>query len=165
MLKTLAFACIFWGVSYIAVAEVSPVQQWINKAHQLQLADSLQWMSLVHYRPNTIRSGYTSFASGREFFLAENGRVDPQAELDATLNAIALPVTSDPDKHAQCRFVARFHWLKQVLAIPDDQLPAVKCTAFEQWYHNINPARVTLVFPSAYIDNPSFRRKLNPAQH
>lgn len=155
MLKTLTYACICWSVSHLAFAEVSPVQQWINKAHQLQLADSLQWMSLVHYRPNTIRSGYTSFASGREFFLAENGRVDPQAELDATLNAIALPVTSDPDTHAQCRFVARFHWLQQVLAIPDEQLPAVRCAAFEQWYHNINPARVTLVFPSAYIDNPS----------
>ena len=155
MIRSLALVCIFWSVSGVVSAGGSPVQDWIARAHRQHLATSSQWLQLVHYRPNTLRSGYTSFASGRSFFLADNGRGNPQAELDATLRAIALPVTDQPDMHAQCRFIARFHWLKKVLAIPDNQLPRVSCKAFQAWYHNIDPARVTLVFPSAYINNPS----------
>jgi hypothetical protein len=145
------------GVTNFVSAATSPVQDWIARANQQHLATSAQWLSLVHYRPNLIRSGYTSFASGRSFFLAKNGRVDPQSELEATLQAIALPISGSPDAHAhaQCRFIARYHWLRQALAIPDDQLPHVVCKAYQEWYHNINPARVTLVFPAAYINNPS----------
>jgi hypothetical protein len=155
MLRGLALTCILWCVSGFANASATPVQDWIAQAHLQHLATSSQWLKLVHYRPNILLPGYTSFATGSGFFLAANGRVDPQAELDATLRAIALPATSEPDAHAQCRFIARFHWLKQALAIPDSQLPHVTCKAFDDWYHNINPARVTLVFPSAYINNPS----------
>ena len=125
MIRSLALVCIFWSVSGVVSAGGSPVQDWIARAHRQHLATSSQWLQLVHYRPNTLRSGYTSFASGRSFFLADNGRGNPQAELDATLRAIALPVTDQPDMHAQCRFIARFHWLKKVLAIPDNQLPHV----------------------------------------
>jgi len=155
MLRCLALACLLWGIAGSVNASVTSVQSWIEQAHQLHLASTSQWLELVHYRPNILSAGYTSFASGKTFFLAENGRKDPQAELDATLRAIAQPVTEQADSHAQCRFIARYHWLKQKLAIPDEQLPQVHCKAFEEWYHNINPARVTLVFPSAYINNPS----------
>jgi len=156
MLCRLVLACLLCCVLLNGYAAITPVNTWIEQAHRQQLANSPEWLSLLHYRPNTIRSGYTSFASGHDFFLAADGRTNPRHELDATLAAIARPpVQGRQDSHAQCRFIARFHWLKQKLAIPDAQLPQVDCTAFREWYKNINPARVTLVFPAAYINNPS----------
>lgn len=152
------FVCLFITLTCptLVFASTSPSQDWITQARQQKLAHAVEWISLVHYRPNLITSGYTSFADGRDFFLAANGKTDPEAELEATLKAIALPLDGiDPNKHAQCRFVARYHWLKQKLSIPDDELPQVTCTAYLEWYRTINPGHVTLVFPSAYINNPS----------
>jgi len=156
MMRRLASACLLCCVAFGVNADVTSVNEWIAQAHLRGLAYNPQWLSLVHYRPNTIRSGYTSFASGRDFFLAQDGRTNPEHELDATLEAIArTPVTGDEDAHAQCRFIARFHWLKQALNIPDADLPQVDCVAYRNWFKNINPAQVTLVFPAAYINNPS----------
>ena len=140
----------------LATATTSPTQLRIEQARQLKLAYSIEWLNLVHYRPNLIEHGYTSFADGSDFFLAADGKTNPESELEATLKGIAMPLNdSDPDKHAQCRFIARYHWLKQRLAIPDSELPQVTCHAFLKWYRTINPGHVTLVFPSAYINNPS----------
>lgn len=155
MLKSLALVCVIWGLTNFASAANPVVNAWIAQARQRHLATSEQWLNLVYYRSNLLSSGYTSFVTDPHFFLAANGRVNPQAELDATLRAIAAPITGNPNDHAQCRFIARYHFLKQALAIPDSALPHVDCTDFKKWYHRINPARVTLVFPSAYINNPS----------
>jgi hypothetical protein len=34
-------------------------------------------------------------------------------------------------------------------------LPEQPCDAFEEWYKLVDPARITLVFPAAYLNNPS----------
>ena len=156
MLQRVVFILIIFICPALVNATALPSQNWIVQARQRHLSTSVEWMNLVHYRPNLIGHGYTSFTDDRDFFLATDGKTNPEAELEATLNAIALPLNdSDPDKHAQCRFIARYHWLKQSLSIPDAQLPQVTCHTFLKWYQTINPAHVTLVFPSAYINNPS----------
>lgn len=146
----------FFLISSVHATELTANNQWIELARQKHLANHTAWLNLVHYRPNLLTQGYTSFADGKDFFLAPDGQINPQAELEATLLAIAKPPTpNDNDAHAQCRFVARFHWLKEQLAIADNAVPQVTCPAFQEWYRSINPSRVTLVFPSAYINNPS----------
>jgi Domain of unknown function (DUF4105) len=156
MLQRLAFVFILLYCTTTASETLAPMQEWILQARKLQLYTSTEWLSLVHYRPNILGDGFTSFTDGLDFFLAADGKTNPQAELEATLQAIALPVdTTSPDSHAQCRFIARYHWLMQVLSISHNEIPNVTCAAFQEWYNTINPARVTLVFPSAYINNPS----------
>jgi hypothetical protein len=110
---------------------------------------------LLHYRKN-LWSGYTSEADGPAFFLATNGKNDPRAELEATLRAFFSdePVgrTAQP---AQCAFIARYHWLKSMLTIDDQQLPSLRCQRFEKWMEALNPAGITMIFPSAYMNSPS----------
>lgn len=139
----------------IAFAAPRDLATLVELSRSLDLHQSPEWRHLVHYRKD-VTGTHTSFADGTDFFLATTGKTDPLAELEATLAAILQPVQeAKADSHAQCRFVARTRWLKQQLQLADADLPRVDCVAFNEWYNTINPASVTLIFPSAYINNPS----------
>ncbi len=46
-------------------------------------------------------------------------------------------------------------WLKEKLDFDAQRLPQQPCERFWNWYRRINPAGVTLIFPTAYMNNPS----------
>lgn len=132
------------------------LDQLIQKARQQQLADQDYWHRLVHYKPRRLSAGVRSETDDPRFFLALNGRDDPQAELEATLAAFFRidedPATGQP---FQCRFIARYHWLHEQLDFDPARLPSQPCANFEAWQQGINPGQVTLVFASDYLNNPS----------
>ena len=129
----------------------------INTAHTQSLAATAQWRALLHYRNNILTSSLTGQADDAKFYLAADGKTNPQAELDATLRAFFAPavVESDAIQHPQCRFVARYHWLKQSLSFDAQRLPEQRCQRFSAWRAALQPDMLTLVFPAAYINNPS----------
>jgi hypothetical protein len=90
------------------------------------------------------------------FFLSETGKTNPQAELESTIRSLFSdePVGSSKQP-AQCAFVARYHWLKIRLSIDEKKLPVVHCKRFESWFSEMNAESVTLVFASAFLDNPA----------
>ena len=100
-----------------------------------------------------------SLADDPLFFLAADGRRDPRAELAATLRGFfappADPLAEHAAQHPQCRFVARYRWLAERLAFDPRRLAPVPCTRFETWRANFTPRRLTLVFPEAFMNNPS----------
>ncbi|WP_375170962.1 DUF4105 domain-containing protein [Marinobacter sp.] len=108
------------------------------------------WLTLGHYQPDTFGDGHTSQADDPDFFLSDQGKHSPKAELDATLAAIQRPGSGD--SHAQCRFPARTTWLEQQL---DLDLPAVTCPAYRDWTETLNTETVTLVFAASYLNSPS----------
>ena len=137
-------------------AEGNPyLAQLINQAVQLQLADEREWHLLLHYRPNLF-GGYTSEADDPQFFLSPLGRTDSHAELEGTIQSLFSeePVGSSKQP-AQCSFIARYHWLKERLAIDESKLPAVDCERFELWFNELNAESITLIFASAYLNNPA----------
>lgn len=123
----------------------------LAQAKQQALAQSPHWHALLHYRPRVIGLGSLSQADDPSFFLAPDGKTNPAAELEATLAAFLAPPAAH---HAQCRFPARFHWLRQ-LGAPYGDIPAVDCPELTQWLAELNTERVTLVFASSYLNNPS----------
>lgn len=127
----------------------------IQQSVQKQLAKQRYWHLLLHYR-KTLFGGDVSDADGPGFFLAPQGKTDPQAELEATLTQFFTdgPVGTS-QQHAQCAFVARYHWLKSELSFDAQQLPEVTCDRFKAWLGGIDPESVTLIFASAYMNNPS----------
>lgn len=127
----------------------------IRRSTDAKLSQQRYWHLLLHYRPN-IWGGYTSDADDPGFFLAPHGKTDPQAELEATLAKFfsAEPVGRS-QQPAQCAFIARYHWLKQVLAFDEHRLPPQRCERWESWFAGMNPQSVTLIFPSAYMNNPA----------
>lgn len=144
------------------------VEALVKRARTLDLAHSVTWLRLLHYRRGTLGGGflgggYTSQADGPTFFLSPHGKGDPQAELDATLRAFFAPmpgrsatVTETPaDAHALCRFPARFMYLRQALGIDPRMLPVSGCPGFEHFYTELDPSSLTLMFSSYYLNNPS----------
>lgn len=108
------------------------------------------WLTLVHYQPDRFGDGHTSQADDDSFFLSDHGKTSPEAELDATLEAITQP--GNGDDHARCRFPARDRWLRQQLGL--SQEPA-DCPAYDEWAEELNTETVTLVFAASYLNSPS----------
>ncbi len=131
------------------------LEDLLQRAKKLNLANSRGWRALLHYKPGGWLHDWESQADDPAFFLADQGKTDPEQELQATLRALVSPLTDDVDEHPQCRFPARYHWLKQQLAIDPQQLRLVRCQQLEAWFDTLRPGSLTLVFPAAYINSPS----------
>ena len=126
------------------------------RARSERLADDPAWSDLLQYEPYPFTGQLRSLADDKGFFNAPDGARNPAAELEATLARFFEPARPEaPDDHPQCRFPARLHWLKTRLAIAPAQLPGQPCPRLEAWAKEINPAGVTLVFPSAYVNSPA----------
>ncbi|HET6284630.1 MAG TPA: DUF4105 domain-containing protein [Polyangia bacterium] len=129
-------------------------QRLLAAAHAGNLAASRGWQVLLHYR-RTAFGGWRSEADGAGFFLAgPRGRHDPGAELDATLAALLSPAPSGDD-HPQCRFPARWAWLKAVLPIDPARVPDQVCPAFATWRTGMSAQAVTLIYATAYLNSPA----------
>lgn len=124
-------------------------------ADNRSLAQDPYWIALGHYLPANNESGFLSEITSSGFFLSTDGAHDPRKELEATLNALFLPTTNNPDQHAQCRFIARFHWLKKKLGLESLALPNVVCNQYQEWTSNGQIESLSLVFATGYLDNPA----------
>ncbi|MDQ7049623.1 MAG: hypothetical protein Q9M92_08800 [Enterobacterales bacterium] len=78
-----------------------------------QLAKQRTWLKLGLYEADGI--SYKSAIHTESFFLSQLGRTNPEAELDATIQAINKPFINEKNSksHALCRFPARVIWLKK----------------------------------------------------
>jgi len=132
-----------WLASVSSVLAKSPPDT--NDLHQHPA-----WLTLVHYQPDRFGNGFTSQADDGLFFLSNQGKTSPEAELEATLKAILQPGSGD--SHARCLFPARDRWLRQQLDLP--RKPA-DCPAYDQWFRELNTETVTLVFAASYLNSPS----------
>ena len=149
----LAGAIISWSAH---ARDDAYLAELIAHARDLDLSSDPQWRALMHYRDDRFGTGVTSEADDPLFFNDPRGAVDPQGELEATLASFfAEDVSGAKEEHPQCAFVARFHWLKEKLDFDAERLPRQPCERFWNWYRRINPAGVTLIFPTAYMNNPS----------
>lgn len=111
-----------------------------------KLAAEPGWHKLLHIQPNG--RGAVKSAS---FWLAHNGRDNPAAELRATIDA--FNVAPIPDTyHAQCRFPARYAWLKR--HSPTRKMPVVVCPAVERFIQQSLPGDITLVLASGFMSSP-----------
>lgn len=125
------------------------------KAHASKLADDREWHLLLHYRPRLF-GGYESEQDDPGFFLSSKGKTNPQAELDATLaQFFSSELVGRSKQPAQCAFIARYHWLRQKLQFDDSRLPKMACERYDRWFVDFEARSITLIFPSAFVNNPA----------
>ena len=144
MLKRLAWMALFACAPLYATPH-------LDDQRLQQLANDPFWLSLGHYEAGKV-SGWRSYVSDKKFFLAADGAHHPDAELKATVDALYAPASLG-EKHAQCVYPARTRWLKDQLHLND--LPAVDCSEFKQWFKDVAPHSAVLIFPAAYLNSPS----------
>ena len=137
-------------------ARADYLNELLDRAEQMNLAERREWHILLHYRPALDGERVISDADDARFFLAPTGKNDPQAELAATLRAFFTPepVGADPQP-AQCAFIARYRWLKAELGFDARRLPPQTCVRFQHWFRELNAEAATLIFASAYLNNPA----------
>ena len=132
----------------------------LARAHALRLADDPHWLRLGHWR-RVPEWGFRSEAAPGDFFLARAGQTDPSEELDATLAALLGLTPQTPEEVARgqqpavCRFPARALVLQQRLGFDPALLQQAPCPKLEEFFRKTQPAGVSLVFSSYYLNNPS----------
>ena len=100
--------------------------------------------------------GYTSEQDDPGFFMSPDGKTDPQAELDATLKQFfSDELVGRSRQPAQCAFIARYHWLREQLQFDETRLPPMACERFDRWFDDFEAQSITLIFPSAFLNNPA----------
>lgn len=147
---------VFFLISSTLYAESNrSLSDLINTADSEEVYNERYWLLLGHYKENTF-SGYTSEADGPDFFLHPEGRENPRLELTATLKGFAEKPKDVKDyRHPQCRFPARYQWLKQRLKFTDTEITPVACPVFAKWKSTLGAESASLIFASFYINNPS----------
>ncbi len=131
------------------------VDELISHVSEKRLWDSREWQLLLHYKKGWL-GGVESEADGRGFFTARDGNKNPRADLEATLRSFFDADRTDPEwQHSQCRFPARYRWLKSELSFDPKRLPEKECPKFDSWRGAMNPSAVTLIFASYYMNNPA----------
>lgn len=114
------------------------------------MARAARWQALLHINPGaTLRDIGASYVDDADFFLVENGKRDPAAELQATVAALA-PANSG----ARCRFPARYRFVAEHLGW-DTRNGLAHCTDYLAWRAQMPIGRLVLVFPAAYLNSPS----------
>ena len=137
------------------LGDQSYLNELLNRAAALRLAEEREWQVLLHYR-RTWLGGGESMQDDPGFFLAPQGKTDPQAELAATLTKFFIDdVVGRSKQPAQCAFVGRYHWLKERLQFDDVRLPPLPCERFRKWFDEFNAEAISLIFPTGFMNNPS----------
>ena len=138
-----------------AAGDDAYLKELIRQARETRLSEQRYWHLLLHYRQD-LTGGYTSEVDDPGFFLAPNGKTSPQAELEATLaKFFSDELVGRSRQSAQCAFLARYQWLKSQLAIDDRRLPPQRCERFQSWLAEMNAQSITVIFASAFMNNPS----------
>ncbi len=133
------------------------LQELLQRAHKLRLADRREWRRLGHWR-TTLTGFLESEADGPNFFLSPHGKTSPGAELDATLRGFfaTLPANApEQTQHPICQFPARYRWLDKELRFDPARLPRPPCPRYEKFVEEVAADRLTFVFSSYYMNNPA----------
>lgn len=141
------FCFIFISLSFSVSAQSLPSEYTLEK-----LANSTQWAHLLHYRTHPFSLRYQSQADSPNFFLAKEGKTSLLAELSAAIDAFMQTNQAD-NQSAQCRFPARYHWLKT--ALPEQGFIDQPCSELHNWQQTLDAHYLTLIFPASHINSPS----------
>lgn len=142
-------SCIL-SASVVYASESLP---YIEKANALHLAEDPFWRALLHFK------GGHSLILDKDFFLSDKGQIDPQAELEATIEAYFTQKHSierkSGDQNIVCIFPARYAWLNEKLGLPNYRCDKTLCPSLSQWARLDQIEAISLVYVSGYLGNPA----------
>ena len=145
---------LFWGISLIAVAAGDAAgrsDEALSRARAEKLWEDPVWLRLGHWKPTGPRGAPSSDATAG-FFASPEGRRDPRAELEADLDGL---FTAGGDSSTRCRFPGRAAWLAERLGLDPAAFAEGECSKYLAWRKLLDADSATLIFASAYLDNPS----------
>lgn len=139
----------------ISEAQEEYLNELIQLARKKKLHEERYWLLLGHYKKKM--GGYKSEVFTSYYFMAQDGRKNPESELEYTLRAFFQgDLSKTPGlPHPRCTFQARYEWLDAALSIDEKRLPPVDCAPYYKWRKSLNPKSLSVIFASYYMGNPS----------
>jgi len=106
-------------------------------------SNSSAWLNLLHYQKTL--TGFKSEADGKGFFFSPNGKFSPSEELAASIKALTqVPLNA-------CKFPAR----RKLLEKQGHTFPQVSCPDYENWRKGLPISHLSIIFATAYPNNPA----------
>ena len=144
----------YFYIVMCSIAFMIPCQSFSNEqivSHSVEKISAMQqWQHLLHYRSHSLLGFMESENDTDSFFISPLGKTDLQAELLAEVALFSM--NHQPDNESlQCRFPARYQWLKQFYANWQDQ----SCSKLKEWKNEVGAHKLTLIFPASYLNSPS----------
>jgi hypothetical protein len=139
-------------VAFIVMFLLAPFQSFSAESSQMiqKISAMQQWQHLLHYRSHSILGTMESENDSQNFFISAAGKTDLYAELMAEIPLFSMQDQLD-NESLQCRFPARYQWLKQFYPNWVDQ----PCSELSVWKNEIDAHKLTLIFPASYLNSPS----------
>ena len=161
MINRIFFLSSWWFlIAFSAHAEVPSPQHTAEIAKMLALANQAQlfqrpeWRKINLYHPTI--GGITSRVDDPTYFLAPNGKQDPQAELEATIRgAFDDTMAKNSRQPNVCRWIARYQFLSRSMQELGLEYSPVPCEVFTKWKSGIATHRISVIFASVYLNSPA----------
>lgn len=115
------------------------------------LSSHSEWLALLHYEVTPGGKTKNSYVSTDSFFLSDEGRYNPRAELEATLQAFTSEHSTE-SPHPQCKFPARKLWLEQNAHA---EFPVITCDDFDRWAELDRVDSISMVFATGHFASPA----------
>jgi hypothetical protein len=119
--------------------------------HSLSFQDQKKWVQLLHYENGGLEA--KTLIDEPQFFVSPLGHKNPIAELDAFLAEYQNP----KEKYGRlklslpCAYPARTAFLIDLGVIKKTH----QCPDFDLWRKEVNPEAISIVFSTAYPNNPA----------
>src|SRR6266446_8272510 len=128
-----SFLCLLCALAPCGASAAAYLDELIARSRELRLHERREWHRLMHYTGNWASPGVHSLADARRFFLAPDGKINPQSELEATLAAFFSEVQeTDKEQNPQCTFIARYHWLDRELRFDPARMAKRLCKRYNE---------------------------------
>ncbi|MCK5194099.1 MAG: DUF4105 domain-containing protein, partial [Desulfobulbaceae bacterium] len=153
---TMSFFYYILFLSFFLPAQASAIelytQELLSKATEKSLHTDRYWEVLLHYKKNI--SFHESLIDDPKFFLSPQGKINPKAELEATIRSF-FQEDKNNGTHSRCRFPARYSWLQETLSIDEEKLPSVTCNELDDTLSKVDPQKAVMVFPASFRNSPA----------
>lgn len=124
------------------------IEVLLEKAAAKKLHEKRYWHTLLHYKDTLF--GVESLIDDPKFFIAKNGKDDPEAELKKTIQ-VFFDTGYKGKEVPVCKYMARFTWLKEQLEPDSGKIPPKECKKLSDF----KVGDATIIFPTYYLNNPA----------
>lgn len=123
-------------------------------AEQQQLGQSDSWRRYLYLEGDASGPAKPRIQESA-FYFSTGRKIDPVAELVATVDAMDDDSHPMGDLHPICRFPSRFLFLQQQLELRPEVSVLRDCPAFSDWAKLSEDSHVTVVMVDGYYGNPA----------
>ncbi|MBQ4878709.1 DUF4105 domain-containing protein [Pseudoalteromonas luteoviolacea] len=114
------------------------------------LSNDKQWLKLL-----TVYDGQTPKVTDEKFLLTGENQFSSLNELNATLESFSKPLPENINQHSQCKYPARYSFLKNKLDFKKLGIEEVVCPEYLKFTDVHEQNQLSLVFATGFLGNPA----------